>query len=74
MFQSIRKPFLIEFFTKEPTAFHPQSNGIYERFHWNTCRCDKFFHQDGYEWDEYVPYSVVAYICTLYTFTSLFAI
>jgi hypothetical protein len=34
MFQAIRKPFLIEFFTtKKPTAFHPQSNGIYERFH-----------------------------------------
>lgn len=41
---------------------------------WNTCWCDIFFHQDGYGWDEYVPYSVVAYICTLYTFTSLFGI
>lgn len=52
------------------TAYHPQSNGRVERFHKtliNSMAC--YVRRDGYDWDAWVPYAVMAYNATPHSAT-----
>ena len=54
----------------QTTAFHPQSNGICERFHKSLVdMISHFVAKDAQRWDEYVPYAVMAYRRTPHSVT-----
>lgn len=52
------------------TAYHPQCNGVVERFHGTLMRIVRHFvRKDGRDWDRWVPYALMAYRSTQHSAT-----
>lgn len=52
----------------QTTAYHPQSNGMVERLHRTLVdSLSHYVRRDGRDWDEWIPYSLMAYRSTVHS-------
>ena len=53
------------------TAYHPQTNGLVERFNWTMKEMlSMFIAENQKNWDKYLPYIVYAYNTSVYASTN----